>query len=215
MSAERDPDPGPPTSSPGPGPRTPDPGPPTPSPGLQVLDPRSRTPDLGSKTSEPQSRPRTPDAQNSVPLAALALNRTKSAGAGDAMQRPRTLLQIPGDATMPRTSNRLQIPSSEGVPVEKERFNLAESDSDEDKLSAQQKFYYLRLMAKPGQRPEPIKMKFVRWAPPMEKNLSVDDEVHLEVLQEPESHYCPSPTIIILKNFIFSNLNQNTKLKIF
>lgn len=144
--------------------------------------------------SQTQSLRPTPSHSPQIPIIAQALNRTKSVGANDKL---RSQLQIPGDATMPRTPNRLAPPghdnqdnqqpgsSTGSVSGDKnmnpERINLG-SDSDEEKLSPQQKFYYLRLMAKPGKRPEPIKMKFVRWAAPTEGELSLDDEDNLEVL---------------------------------
>lgn len=57
------------------------------------------------------------------------------------------------------------------------------SGDDEDKvLPEEQRFYYLRLMAKPSHdKREPIKTKFVRWAAPCPEHNSVETDQDLEV----------------------------------
>ncbi|EYC23574.1 hypothetical protein Y032_0015g2728 [Ancylostoma ceylanicum] len=51
-------------------------------------------------------------------------------------------------------------------------------DEDED-MSEEKRFYYLRLMAKPGRKP--IKTKFVTWSPEQQSS-SRDDDPVLEVV---------------------------------
>lgn len=53
--------------------------------------------------------------------------------------------------------------------------------------SDEQRFYYLRLMAKPGDPDEPIKPKFVQWGNTREFNTSIDENPDLEVVVVPTS----------------------------
>jgi hypothetical protein len=55
------------------------------------------------------------------------------------------------------------------------------TEEQQQQMSPQQRFYYLRLMAKPGHKPAPIKMKFIQWAAKDSKYKSVDEEGQLEV----------------------------------
>jgi hypothetical protein len=48
--------------------------------------------------------------------------------------------------------------------------------------SDEQRFYYLRLMAKPGEPDEPIKPKFVQWGSTREFNTSIEENPDLEVV---------------------------------
>lgn len=48
--------------------------------------------------------------------------------------------------------------------------------------SEEQRFYYLRLMAKPNDEGEPIKPKFVQWGSTREFNTSIDENPDLEVV---------------------------------
>lgn len=58
----------------------------------------------------------------------------------------------------------------------------SDDPNDDDKaLSEEQRFYYLRLMATPGGEKEPIKTKFLRWAPPSLMQENIEQNRVLEV----------------------------------
>lgn len=70
-------------------------------------------------------------------------------------------------------------------------------DEDED-MSEEKRFYYLRLMAKPGRKP--IKTKFVTWSPEQQSSSREDDPV-LEVvieLQIRSDRFTPLPCLVVL-----------------
>lgn len=61
-------------------------------------------------------------------------------------------------------------------------IRLPHDGEDEKALPEEQRFYYLRLMAKPADdKKEPIKTKFVRWAHPSTEQNSVEADSDLEV----------------------------------
>ncbi|VDK84952.1 unnamed protein product [Litomosoides sigmodontis] len=60
------------------------------------------------------------------------------------------------------------------------RFSDVEKDDDRG-ISEEQRFYYLRLMAKPSNgKNEPIKTKFVRWSLPCPEQESLETDHDLE-----------------------------------
>uniref|UniRef100_A0A915Q4D2 Uncharacterized protein n=1 Tax=Setaria digitata TaxID=48799 RepID=A0A915Q4D2_9BILA len=62
-------------------------------------------------------------------------------------------------------------------------LRFSSTDKDDKALSEEQRFYYLRLMAKPSDgKHEPIKTKFVRWAPPCPQEENLETERDLEIL---------------------------------
>lgn len=67
------------------------------------------------------------------------------------------------------------------------RFSDVEKDDDRG-ISEEQRFYYLRLMAKPSSgKNEPIKTKFVRWSLPCPEKESLESD-HLEVCHNVSIH---------------------------
>ncbi|VDM12691.1 unnamed protein product [Wuchereria bancrofti] len=62
-------------------------------------------------------------------------------------------------------------------------LHFSSTNTDEKALSEEERFYYLRLMAKPSKgKNEPIKTKFVRWSLPCPQQESLETDHDLECL---------------------------------
>lgn len=84
------------------------------------------------------------------------------------------------------------------------RFSGTETEDDDKAVSEEQRFYYLRLMAKPSSgKNEPIKTKFVRWSQPSPQQESLETNHDLEVCYNVPIH--SHEQLIILKHIYHRN----------